>query len=304
MEVVQIVEVGPRDGFQAVIPFIDTRRKIAIIEALHSAGLRRMEVTSFASPAAVPQLADAAEILTRARTLEGLDAQVLVPTERHAERALAAGAAHLAFVVSISEPHNLGNVRRSPARSVEEYGRIAAIADGKKLRLNIATAFDCPYLGTIDPAETLALLDKLVGVAPHAEVALCDTTGLAAPRNVHTLFMKAMARFPDVGNWAFHAHDTYGAGETNALAAWYAGVRTFDGSIAGIGGCPFAPGATGNVATEDLVDMFDRMKVPTGIERDRLLEIACDVADLPGAHCGPTALAALAARARATAIPA
>ncbi len=295
---VEIVEVGPRDGFQSVAPFIPTARKIAIIEALYAAGIRRMEATSFVSPKALPQLADAAEVLAAAQALPGLEAQVLVPTARHAERALEAGARHLAFVLSVSERHNRGNVRRAPAESAEEYARIVAmLPEGTGLRLNLATAFDCPHLGRIDEAETLALLDGMADMAPRAEVALCDTTGRVNPAHVQGLFTTAMERFPQVARWAFHAHDTYGLGAANTLAAWNAGVRVFDASVAGLGGCPFAPGATGNVATEDLVYMFDGMGVATGIDLSSLAAVAREVAELPEAQTGGRVRVALAARA-------
>lgn len=298
MESVEIVEVGLRDGFQSVGPFIPTDRKIALVTALHAAGLRRMEVTSFVSPRALPQLADAAEVLAAAQALSGLDAQVLVPTARHAERALAAGADHLSFVLSVSERHNRGNVRRSPAESAEEYAQIVAMMPpGTRMRLNLATAFDCPHLGKVDQAETLALLERLAGCAPQAEVALCDTTGRVDPGHVRTLFGAAAERFPEVVRWAFHGHDTYGLGAANVLAAWDAGVRVFDASVAGLGGCPFAPGATGNVATEDLVYMFDGMGAATGIDLATLVKAAHEVAELPGAQTGGRVRIAMEARA-------
>lgn len=298
MSAMNLVEVGPRDGFQSVGPIIPVETKIAIIAALHEAGVRRMEATSFVSPSAVPQLADAAEVLAAAKAFPGLDPQVLVPTARQAERALAAGADHLAFVLSVSERHNRSNVRRSPAESADEYAQIVRMMpEGGRLRLNVATAFDCPYDGRVAEAETLALLDRLVAEAPQAEVALCDTTGRVTPDHVGSLFAAAFARFPQVSGWAFHAHDTFGLGAANALAAWNAGVRVFDASVAGLGGCPFAPGATGNVATEDLVWMFEGMGVDTGIDVDALVAAARTVAALPGAQIGGRVRDALSARA-------
>lgn len=292
-----IVEVGPRDGFQSVGPFIPTAMKIAIVNGLYDAGVRRIEITSFASPSAVPQLADATAVLGAAQRLAGLDAQVLVPTVRHAERALAAGARHLAFVLSASEKHNRSNVRRSPTESVEEYSRILeTLPPGTEVRLNLATAFDCPYDGRVAESATLALLDRLTETPVQAEVALCDTTGRVTPDHVASLFGIAKARFPQVPSWAFHAHDTFGLGAANSLAAWNAGVRIFDASVAGLGGCPFAPGATGNVATEDLVWMFHGMGVATGVDLDALVGIARKVALLPGAQIGGRVRDAMAAR--------
>lgn len=295
---VQIVEVGPRDGFQSVGPIIPTSVKIATIRALHDAGLRRMETTSFVSPSALPQMADASEIVAAVARVGGLDSQVLVPTARHAERALEAGARHLSAVLSVSERHNMGNVRRMPMESVADYGAmVAAMPVDARMRLNLATAFDCPHIGRIDESAVLDLLDHLVQVTPDVEIALCDTTGRADPVQVRRLFAAVKDRFPDVRGWAFHGHDTYGLGAANVLAAWDAGVRVFDAAVAGLGGCPFAPGATGNVATEDLVWMFGRMGVETGIDLDRLTSAAVDVAALPGAQVGGRVRDAVAARA-------
>ncbi|WP_340314927.1 hydroxymethylglutaryl-CoA lyase [Rhizorhabdus argentea] len=284
---VTIVEVGPRDGFQSVDPFIPTPHKLELIEKLHAAGLRRMETTSFVSARAVPQFADAAEIVAFSNGLLGLDPQVLVPTARHAERALAAGATRLSAVLSVSEQHNMGNVRRTPMESVAEYADIIALLPaGASMRLNVATAFDCPHRGRIDPDAVLALLDHLVAVTGEVEIALCDTTGRADPAHVRTLFDAARYRFPEVSAWAFHAHDTYGLGTANVLAAWDVGIRVFDASVAGLGGCPFAPGATGNVATEDLVWMFERMGVETAIDLHMLVETAREVTELSGGQKG------------------
>ena len=299
----QIVEVGPRDGFQSIGPFVPTETKIAVIEALHRAGVRRMETTSFVSASAVPQMADAAAIVAATARLDGLDAQVLVPNARHAERALAAGATHLSAFLSVSERHNLSNVRRTPLESVEDYRQMVALLPaGARMRLSLVTSFDCPYDGRVEPGAVLALLERLAAVTTDAEVALCDTTGRADPRQVGDLFRAARERFPELRGWAFHGHDTYGMGAANCAAAYEAGVRVIDASVAGLGGCPFAPGATGNVASEDVVWMFDRMAVATGIDLDALLEVAERVADLPGAQVGGRVREALAASRRREAV--
>ena len=295
---VTIVEVGPRDGFQSIAPIIPTPVKTALIERLHAAGVRRMESTSFVSEKAVPQLADAPAIVEATARLPGLDAQVLVPTARHAERALAAGARHLSAVLSVSERHNMGNVRRTPLESAADYAQMAAmLPDGAAMRLNLATSFDCPHSGRVEASAVLSLLERLVAASTDVEIALCDTTGRADPRQVRDLFAAARDRFPEVLAWAFHGHDTYGLGAANALTAWDAGVRIFDAAVAGLGGCPFAPGATGNVATEDLVWMFDRMGIATGIDLERLIEAADMVAELPGAQVGGRVRNAIGARA-------
>ncbi|ATE63620.1 hydroxymethylglutaryl-CoA lyase [Rhizorhabdus dicambivorans] len=295
---VEIVEVGPRDGFQSIGPLIPTPTKIALIEQLHAAGIRRMETTSFVSASALPQLADAPAIVAAVARMPTLDSQVLVPTARHAERALAAGARHLSAVLSVSERHNMGNVRRTPMESVADYTQMVAMmpADAS-MRLNLATSFDCPHVGRIDRDAVLALLEPLVAASADVEIALCDTTGHADPAQVRGLFAAAADRFPQVRAWAFHGHDTYGLGAANVLAAWDVGIRIFDAAVAGLGGCPFAPGATGNVATEDLIWMFDHMGVETGIDLQKLVDAARAVAELPGAQVGGRVRQALGARA-------
>lgn len=287
MSALSLIEVGPRDGFQSVAPFIPTQVKLATIDRLYAAGIRRIEATSFVSQAALPQLADATAIVAAGSEWPDLDMQVLVPNARHAARAFDAGARHLSVVVSASERHNLSNIRRTPAQSVADFRDIAAAAPhGSRMRINIATAFDCPFGGAVAADDVLALIDGMLSCWPAAEVALCDTTGRADPARVASLFELAAGRFAPGRGWAFHGHDTYGLGAANALAAWHSGVRAFDASIAGLGGCPFAPGATGNVATEDLVWMFEQMGVPTGIDLGRLIPVANDICALPGAQVG------------------
>jgi len=296
---ITIVEVAPRDGFQSIGPWIPTWRKLAIITALARAGLNRIEIGSFVSPKAIPQLADTAELLRGCEAIEGLDAQILIATRRRAEDALAAGARHLSFVLSVSAAHNQNNVRRSPAQSAAEYAEIAALLPpGTKIRLNLATAFDCPFTGRVAMADTLAVLADVAHVVPGAEIALCDTTGRVTPDHVGQLFAMAQDRFPGV-HWNFHGHDTYGLGVANVLAAIGAGVRSIDAAAAGLGGCPYAPGATGNVATEDVVWTLSRMNIETGINLARLLAVAHEAAALAGAQPGGRARQALAASARA-----
>ncbi|WP_174279894.1 hydroxymethylglutaryl-CoA lyase [Sphingomonas bacterium] len=289
-----IVEVGPRDGFQPIGPFIPTATKIDLVRKLHSAGLRRIEATAFVSDRAIPQLADAVEVLAAARALPGLDVQVLVPNQRYCDKALAAGADHIAFVLSVSEKHNMNNVRLTPAESIEEYRRLsAALPTGVRVRLNIATAFDCPFIGAVDAAATLAILDELVPIRPNVEIALCDTTGRVTPDRVGALFTMAMARHGEP-RWAYHGHDTYGLGVANTLAAFQTGVAVLDAAFGGLGGCPFAPGATGNVATEDVVWAFNEMGIATGIDLAALIAVARDAAALPGAPVGGRVRTALA----------
>jgi hydroxymethylglutaryl-CoA lyase len=292
-----LIDVGPRDGFQSIGTIIPTAEKISLLQGLHAAGVSRIEATAFVSEKAVPQFADAMEVLSAAQALPGMDPQVLVPNERHAERAIRAGAKHLAFVLSVSEKHNKNNVRRTPKESAAEYRRIvAAVPAGTKIRLNLATAFDCPFDGAIDLETTLTLMEELVDAAPDAEICPCDTTGRVTPDRVSALFAAAKARFPATRDWAYHGHDTFGLGVANVVAAWGAGADRIDASIAGLGGCPFAPGATGNVASEDVVWMFHNMGVRTGIDIALLADVARRAAALPGALSGGRVREALTAQ--------
>lgn len=284
---IEIIEVGPRDGFQGIGPFIPTETKIRMLEQLVAAGLRRIEIGSFVSASAIPQLRDTPELLKECARMPGLEPQVLVPSERRGRDAVQAGARRLVFVLSVSEAHNRNNVRRHPLELAEEYEHLlGAIPADVEMRLDIATAFDCPFTGRVPEADTIALLDRLIPARPDAEICLCDTTGRADPAHVEKLFAACMARFPHVKAWALHAHDTYGLGLANVHAACRQGVRVFDASFGGLGGCPFAPGATGNVATEDVVWMFERMGVATGIDLDRLVAVAREGASLPGGTAG------------------
>lgn len=298
MTAVEIVEVAPRDGFQPIGPWIPTETKIAFLRRLAAAGLRRIEIGAFVSPAAVPQMRDTAELLAAASGLPGLRPQVLVPTARRAREAVAAGARSLVYVLSASEAHNRSNVRRSVAESVEDYARtLDGLPGGVEVRINLATAFDCPFDGRMAVGPVLDLLGRLAALRPDVEICLCDTTGRATPDHVARLSAAAAACCPRVTTWAYHAHDTYGLGLATTYAAHREGVRVFDAAAGGLGGCPFAPGATGNVATEDVVWMFERMGIATGVDLAALLPVAQDAAALPGASAGGRARDALRAAA-------
>lgn len=294
---VEIVEVAPRDGFQPIGPFIPTATKVEFVRRLHAAGLRRIEIGSFVSASAVPQMADTPDVLDAVRDAPDLLSQLLVPTDKRGADALAARAPMVAYVLSVSDAHNRNNVRRTPAESAEDYERFAArVPADIPLRLSLATSFDCPFSGRVEASEVLALLDRLVPIRPDAEICLCDTTGRAVPDQMRRLFGEAMARFPKVRHWAMHGHDTYGLGLANVFAAFEEGVRVFDAAAGGLGGCPFAPGATGNVATEDVVWMFERMGIATGVDIEALRGIAEDAAALPGAQSGGRVRDALRSR--------
>ncbi|NKC12808.1 MAG: hydroxymethylglutaryl-CoA lyase [Gammaproteobacteria bacterium] len=298
---VEIVDVAPRDGFQSVKPYIPTPAKAEIVRALLNAGVKRVETGSFVSPKAVPQLADTAEVHqtlgpSTSGPAKNYRLPALIANARGGARALAAGVSDLVYVFSVSETHNRANVRKSVAESVEELKQVIHThrgTPGFRLRVNVATAFDCPYAGRIDAAAVMPWLDAVMELARDEpdgafEFGICDTTGRAFPDQVGALFEQAITTFGtgETVAWAFHGHDTFGLGVANALAAHGAGVRVFDAAAAGLGGCPFAPGATGNTATEDLVFTFENMGITTGIDIERLLAVADTIAALPGARVG------------------
>ena len=282
MPEVTIVEVGPRDGFQAVPGFIPTDQKIAIIEHLVDSGLSRIEIGSFVSPTALPQMRDIIEVLDVVRGRPHPELSVLVPNRKGAERALAAGVDNLVFVISASEAHNHSNVRRSVAASLEELRAVLTeIRPTGRFRFNLATAFHCPFEGATPQDQVMRLVEAVLDLAPDAEICLCDTTGKAVPAEVSALFQSCFLRF-GTRSWAYHAHDTYGFGSATTMAAYNEGVRTFDAAIAGLGGCPFAPGASGNVATEDIAYLFERSGFTSGIAFPKLLDAATLAASIEG----------------------
>ncbi|MGI9425564.1 MAG: hydroxymethylglutaryl-CoA lyase [Hyphomicrobiaceae bacterium] len=280
MSAVTIVEVAPRDGFQVVKPFIPTAQKREVIQALARAGFTRMEIGAFVSPKAIPQMADIGEVLSTPGLPDNLRLQVLVPNGKGLELALAAGVRDICWVVSVSESHNRNNVRRAVEQSMTDFENAwhAHGAGVGLLRFNLATTFDCPFEGRTDEGAVSALIDRVLMNVETVEFGLCDTTGRAATDHVESLAAKLIEQYAsDQVTFAFHGHDTYNLGVANALAAYRSGIRVFDGAAAGLGGCPFAPGASGNTATEDLVFAFEHMGVATGIDIDALL-IAADLA--------------------------
>jgi hydroxymethylglutaryl-CoA lyase len=281
-----MVEVGPRDGLQIVQEFVPTEKKIELVDALFASGIGRMEVTSFVHPKFVPQLRDAAEVLSGIKR-DGRACMAMVPNMKGAERALEARVDMLDVIVSASESHNRSNVRRSIDESLEGFGPIFDLAKeaGVLVRASLATSFGCPFEGDVPVNQVLRVCRRLdeLGVM---EVALCDTTGMANPVQVSKVVRACLDEMPGL-QWAAHFHNTRGAGSANLLAALMEGITIFDASIGGLGGCPFAPGATGNVPTEDMVHMLHEMGIETGIDLPALIatshlaeEIIGDV--LPG----------------------
>lgn len=278
-----ICEVAPRDGFQSILEPLPTADKIAIIRDLAAAGCPRIEIGSFVSPKAIPQMADMKDIVAGVRDLP-TQMSVLIPNVRGAEMAIEAGIDEIVYVFSVSEAHNRNNVRQDVAQSIKGLGRIVDILpETIRVRVDLATAFDCPFDRAVPESDVLEAVRHVAEIAPTAEIALCDTTGRASPFTVESRFAAVLAEPAAKGNsWAFHGHDTFGQGVANALAAWGAGVEVFDTAAAGLGGCPFAPGATGNTATEDLVYAFNAGGLATGIDLVKLLAVADRISDLPG----------------------
>ena len=282
---VLISEVGPRDGLQSVNACMPTADKLRWISALHAAGLREIEVGSFVPARLLPQLADTAEVVAHALTLPGLTVLALVPNLRGAEAALAAGVHKITVPVSASPAHCMANVRKSPQAMVEEVRLIDAlrrrVAPQVGLEAASSTAFGCNLHGAVPEDEVIRLAVQCAGAGAD-DVGLSDTTGHANPAQVRRLFMRLRA---EIGHQAgaAHMHNTRGLGLANCLAAYEAGVRTFDASLGGLGGCPYAPGASGNVVTEDLVFMFEAMGITTGIDLARLIAARAPLqAGLPG----------------------
>jgi len=282
---VLISEVGPRDGLQSVARTMPTDYKLAWISALHAAGLREIEVCSFVPAKHLPQMADAAEVVRHALTLPGLTVMALVPNLRGAEAALAAGVHKLTLPVSASEAHSLANVRKTRAQMVDEVRRVVALRNERaplvKVEVGLSTAFGCTIQGTVPEDEVVRLAAQVIEAGAD-DAGLSDTTGYANPAQVRRLFKRVRAEI-GVHAGAAHLHNTRGLGLANCLAAFDAGVRSFDSSLGGLGGCPHAPGASGNVVTEDLVFMFEAMGIATGIDIDRLLAARAPLqAGLPG----------------------
>lgn len=273
MDTVLITDVAPRDGLQNQPLHVSAAAKCELVRLLARAGLTSVEVTSFVSPKAVPQMADAAEVLTGVQAqLPGLRASVLVPNLTGLERALAAGAREIAVVLSATETMNRRNINMSLAQATDVSAQTlhAAAAAGLRTRAYVAVAFDCPFEGEVP-------LDRVVDLAVHmaasgaAEVVIADTIGSAGPGMVRDRLAVLVQAVP-VQRLAVHFHDTRGLGAANAWAALEAGVRRFDASVGGVGGCPFAPGAAGNLATEDLVLLAARSGLATGIDLHSLLD--------------------------------
>ena len=268
MPSVHICEVGPRDGLQNAKHLMPTAAKKAWIQALAAAGLREIEVGSFVPPKLIPAMADTAEVVAFARTIPGLKVIALAPNLKGFQRAIEAGAHKVTFPVSASRQHSESNVRMTPDQMVEEVRRCAQWPHpGVEIEGAVSTAFGCTMQGVVPEDDVVRIAAALAEFCDA--VALADTVGYANPAQVRRVFRRVRERIGNKLEGA-HFHDTRGLGIANALAAYEEGVRSFDSSMGGLGGCPFAPGASGNVITEDLVFMFESMGVNTGVNLDKL----------------------------------
>jgi len=272
-EKVRVTEVGTRDGFQAEHAFIPTETKAEVIDALVAAGLRHIEATSFVSPRAVPQLADAHEVIARLKRRADAHIAALAPNARGAERALAAGVDEIVVFVSASETHNAANLNAPVEGSLANVKEVSEVVAGRtKLRGAIACAFGCPFEGEVPVDAALRIVDAYAKLGID-RLTLGDTTGMATPPTVTRLVRAVADRFPAM-RIALHFHNTRGVGLANVVVGLGLGVREYESSIAGLGGCPFAPGATGNICTEDLVYLLEESGYDTGVDLDRLIEVA------------------------------
>lgn len=271
---VLISEVGPRDGLQSIQSIMPTANKELWISALYQSGIREIEVASFVPAKLLPQMADAAEVVRYAKTLPGLIVLALVPNLKGAEAAIQAGADKVTIPVSASSAHSLANVRKSREEMIEEVKKIVEFrnhhARTVKVEVGIATAFGCTLQGLVPEDDVIWLAEQVIAAGVD-EAGLSDTTGYANPAQIRRLFKRLRnAIGPKAG--AAHLHNTRGLGLANCLAAYEEGVKSFDSSMGGLGGCPYAPGASGNVVTEDLVFMFEAMGINTGVNLEKLFE--------------------------------
>ena len=269
-----VQEVAPRDGLQIEPSWVATDDKVALIDQLSACGFSRIEAGSFVSPKAIPALRDGAEVFARMRRQPGVVYVALIPNLKGAQRALQAGADELNLVMSASQTHNRANMRMACEDSLAAFADIVALTRGTQVSLNgtVATAFGCPFEGKIDEARVLAIIDQYLALGVGG-ITLADTTGMANPRQVAQLVERVLLRVP-ASRLTLHFHNTRGLGLANVLAAYEAGARRFDAALGGLGGCPFAPGASGNICTEDLVNLCEEIGIDTGIDLPKLITLS------------------------------
>jgi hydroxymethylglutaryl-CoA lyase len=278
---ISVREVGPRDGLQNEDP-VSTEAKIELLDALSTTGVRRIEAVSFVSPRAIPQMADADEVWQRIDRNSDVRYSALVPNLRGAQRALAAGFGEIEVVVSASDTHNRKNINRSTDESLDEIAELISLAhdSGTTVQVVVSTAWGCPYEGDVPTERVVAVASRAIADGADA-ISFGDTTGMATPGRVTRLIGELRSAHPDtVLN--LHFHNTRGAGLANVLAAMELGVADFDASVGGLGGCPYAPGASGNVATEELIHMVEDMGVDTGVDLDAMINAAATAERIVG----------------------
>ena len=294
-------EVATRDGFQNETQFIETEDKVRVIDALSLCGFAKIEVTSFTSPKAIPALRDAEQVMHQITRQPSVEYTVLVPNVRGAERALSCGIDEANLVMSMSETHNRANLRMTREQSFAQLEQVVSAISGSRVAINISlsTTFGCPMEGDVSEDEVIRWLERFANLGVK-RATLCDTTGMAYPSQVRSLSARAKKLFPET-TFTLHFHNTRAMAQANALAAISAGVDRFDASLGGIGGCPYAPGASGNACTEDMVHMLELEGFDTNIDLGRLLAVSALLPGLIG-HDVPSQL--LKAGARSTMHPA
>ena len=279
---ISVCEVGPRDGLQNEKTQLTVDQKVELIERSVEAGAKFIEIGSMVHPKAVPQMADTDEVAKRIKKVDGVEYRVLVMNVKGIERAEAAGLTKAKLTVSASRSHSLSNMKRTPEEVVASFGECAeyAAAHGITLSGAISTSFGCPFEGKVQLEQVLMVIDcfRKIGVK---ELSLSDTTGMANPQQVYEYCTQVREKFPDV-TWWLHFHNTRGMGLANVAAGMLAGVERFDAAFAGLGGCPYAPGASGNIATEDLVHMCHEMGVETGIDLDQVISLGKHITQIVG----------------------
>lgn len=279
---VHVVEVGPRDGLQNESALIPTGDKIAFIRKLCAAGLPTVEATSFVHPKAIPQLADSGDVMSQLGDVGDVEIMALVPNAKGLERAIASGLKRIAVFTAASDAFTQKNINMTVAESLDVFGGVvdAAIAAGMHVRGYVSTAFVCPYAGEIDKSRVRDVCEKLIAMGCD-EVAVSDTIGAAAPTDVMSTVGHVLESI-DIEKVALHFHDTYGTALANVYAGLQLGVARFDASAGGLGGCPYAKGASGNLATEDLVYFLDRMGIETGVDLSRVFKASSQIANVLG----------------------
>jgi hydroxymethylglutaryl-CoA lyase len=277
-----ICEVGPRDGLQNEKVILSVEQKVELIECSAQAGAKIIEIGAFVHPKAVPQMADTDEVAKRIKRIDGVEYRALVMNLRGLERAEAVGIRKVKLTVSASRSHSLSNLKRTPEEVIRGFASCAEYAVNHDIELSgaISTAFGCPFEGKVPLEQVISVIScfREIGVK---ELSLSDTTGMAHPQQVYEYGMKVKEQFPNV-TWFLHFHNTRGMGLANVVAGMLAGIDRYDSSFAGLGGCPFAPGASGNIATEDLIHMCHEMGVQTGYDLDAVLSIGRSIQQIIG----------------------